>query len=348
MEEIRIAIDTFLTSGMYAPALGALALSLVCALVILPVVDGVIRFVTRKTVTDIDDKVRVVLRKPIFYSVMLIGAQTAVALAPIASSWQQTASTVLYSLLVLVIAQALVRTSREIIYGLIEVPQIGSINEQTAPLFQNVVFGVVVAAAAYAVFLIWGIDVTAWLASAGIVGIAVGFAAKDTLANLIAGIFVLADKPYSIGDYIVLGNGTMGIVETIGLRSTRIRTFDDEEVTVPNSIIANDALINKSTGPESGRVKVAVGVAYGTNMREVEKLLLAIAREHEKVLADPEPSVRFLNFGESSLDVMLSCRVRDPLDVAQTESELRFVINERFAENGISIPFPQRDVHLIK
>jgi len=348
MEWFRVVVEGFVTSSVYTPALGILMLSLVSALVILPIVDGFVKFVTRKTVTDIDDKVRRVLRKPVFYSVMLIGAQSAVAVAPVASSWQHTVSMVLYSLLVLVIAQALVRTSREIIFGLIQIPQVAGINEQTAPVFQNAVFGVVIAAALYAVFLIWGINVTAWLASAGIVGIAIGFAAKDTLANLIAGIFVLADKPYSIGDYIVLGNGTMGIVETIGLRSTRIRTFDDEEVTVPNSIIANDALINKSTGPESGRVKVAVGVAYGTDMRNVEKLLLDIAREHEKVLTDPEPTVRFLNFSESSLDVLLSCRVRDPLDVAQTESELRFIINERFAENGIIIPFPQRDVHISK
>lgn len=191
-----------------------------------------------------------------------------------------------------------------------------------------------------------GVDVTAWLASAGIIGIAVGFAAKDTLSNLISGIFVLADKPYSIGDYIVLPSGTMGIVENIGLRSTRIRTFDDEEVTIPNGVIANDALVNKSTGPESGRVKVIVGVAYGTDTRQVESLLLEMARTHEKVLAEPEPSVFFTDFGDSALTFMLSCRVADPLDVFGVQSDLRFAINETFAQEKIEIPFPQRDVHM--
>jgi small-conductance mechanosensitive channel len=124
---------------------------------------------------------------------------------------------------------------------------------------------------------------TAWLASAGIVGIAVGFAAKDTLANLFSGVFIMADAPYKIGDYVVLDTGERGEITHIGIRSTRMRTRDDVEVTVPNSIMGNTKIINESGGPyEKYRIRVKVGVAYGSDIDQVEQLLMEIAAANEK------------------------------------------------------------------
>ena len=144
---------------------------------------------------------------------------------------------------------------------------------------------------------------TAWLASAGIIGIAIGFAAKDTLANLFSGVFIMADAPYKIGDFVVLDSGERGEITHIGIRSTRLKTRDDIEVTVPNSVMGNTKIINESGGPhEKFRIRVAVGVAYGSDIDKVREVLMGVALNDEAVCADPEPRVRLRNFGPSSLD----------------------------------------------
>lgn len=331
-----------LTSNEYIQALAVMGVAFFAALIVLPFVAGVVKFLTRKTETDVDDKLIAALNKPVFNIVLLIGVLVALPIL----SLPAYSVLITKTLFVLVISKGILRVAKVLLEGASEHDRVKSINDQTLPLFNNLVLMVIILAALYAMFLVWGIDVTAWLASAGILGIAIGFAAKDTLSNLISGAFILADKPYSIGDLVVLGSGITGIVSAVGLRSTRIRTFNDEEVTVPNGIIANEALINKSTGPDTGRVKVEVGVAYGTDLAKVEEILLDIAKGNETVIEEPAPSVSFTDFGDSSLDFVLSCRVRSPLDVFGTASELRGAIHSRFAENNIEIPYPQRDVNM--
>jgi len=138
---------------------------------------------------------------------------------------------------------------------------------RTRPLFQMILKIFVIIGAIYIVLLVWNQDVTAWLASAGIIGIAIGFAAKDTLANFFSGIFILADAPYKIGDYIVLVDGTRGRITDIGIRSTRMLTRDDVEIIVPNAVIGNSQVVNQSGGPyEMFRLRVPFSVAYGSDI----------------------------------------------------------------------------------
>ena len=148
------------------------------------------------------------------------------------------------------------------------------------PLFDLVMTILIVAVAAYGLLQVWNIDPTAWLASAGIVGIAVGFAARDTLANLFAGFFIIADAPYKVGDYIVFDTGERGEVTKVGIRSTRILTRDDVEVIMPNSAMANNKVVNESGGRwERFRIRIKVGVAYGSDVDDVCELLEAVAAE---------------------------------------------------------------------
>ena len=191
---------------------------------------------------------------------------------------------------------------------------------------------------------------TAWLASAGIVGIAVGFAAKDTLANLFSGVFILADAPYKIGDYVVLDSGERGEVTHIGIRSTRILTRDDVEVTIPNSIMGNTKISNESGGPHKKfRIRVKVGVAYGSDTQKVKEILLKVADEHPEVVKNsgvPDPQVLFHSFGDSALDFELRCFIKDIDSRVTVISDLNFAIDAAFRENNIEIPFPQRDLHI--
>ena len=203
------------------------------------------------------------------------------------------------------------------------------------------------AGALYFFLLAWDINITAWLASAGIVGIAVGFAAKDSLANLFAGFFIMVDAPYKVGDFINLDGGERGRVTDIGLRSTRILTKDDMEITIPNSVIASSKIINESGGPsEKERIRISVGIAYGSDIDIVRNVLLDIAKSNPNVEEEPEPRVRFREFGESELSFQLLCWIAEPILRGRVVDELNSEIYRQFIEKGIEIPFPQRIIHM--
>ena len=225
------------------------------------------------------------------------------------------------------------------------------VQPRTLPLFDILWRAVVFGGATYFVLLAWDIDVTGWLASAGVVGIAVGFAAKDTLANLFAGLFILADGPYKLGDYLVLDDRTRGRVTEIGLRSTRILTRDEIEVVIPNSAMAASRIINESGGPhEHERVRIDVSVEYDADLDVVEAVLLDVCRtEHHLVLDDPTraPRVRFRRFADSGIDLQVMAWIPRPEDRGVTIHMLVKAIHRRFREEGITIPFPQREVRML-
>ncbi|MEW6214412.1 MAG: mechanosensitive ion channel domain-containing protein [Nitrospirota bacterium] len=193
---------------------------------------------------------------------------------------------------------------------------------------------------------VWKISITPLLASAGIAGAAVAFAAKDTIANFFGGISIFVDRPYKIGDYIVLDTGERGEVVEIGIRSTRIKTRDDILISIPNSIISNTKIINESAPIPNFRVRIPIGVAYGSDIEIVEKTLIEIASQNENILNEPEPRARFREFGESSLNFELLCWAREPALRGLTVHELNKEIYKRFEEKEIRIPFPQRDIHI--
>ncbi len=219
------------------------------------------------------------------------------------------------------------------------------VEERTIPLFDLVMTVIIVAIAAYALLQVWNIDPTAWLASAGVIGIAVGFAARDTLANLFAGFFIIADAPYKLGDYIVLDTGDRGEVTKVGIRSTRLLTRDDVEITVPNSEMANAKIYNESGGRwVKFRIRLQIGVAYGSDVDQVVALLERVAGEHDTVCKEPNPRVRMRGFGDSSLDFELLCWVNHPADRGSVTHELYMHIYKELNREGIEIPFPQRDI----
>ena len=219
------------------------------------------------------------------------------------------------------------------------------IDARTLPLFNNVARIAIVAGAIYFVLLAWDIDVTGWLASAGIIGIAVGFAAKDTLANFFAGLFISADAPYKAGDFIVLDTGERGRVTQVGIRSTRLLTRDDVEIIIPNAVMGNAKIVNESGGPwAKERLRVPVQVAYGSDVDQVRAALLAVAEGRAGVSAEPAPRVRFRAFGDSGLSFELLCWIDEPVLRGRVLDDLLTAVYKRFQAEGIEIPFPQRDV----
>jgi small-conductance mechanosensitive channel len=201
--------------------------------------------------------------------------------------------------------------------------------------------------AVYFILVSWDINVTGLLASATVVGAIIGFAAKDTVANLFSGFFIMADAPYKPGDYINLDGGERGYVKTIGLRSTRIMTRDDIEITLPNSLIANSKIINESGGPqENERVRINISVAYGSDIDQVRSLLTEISIASENVCKNPVPRVRFRSFGDSGLIFQLLFWIEKPEDRGCIIDEINSIIYKRFNNENIEIPFPQRALHI--
>ncbi|MFC1836278.1 mechanosensitive ion channel family protein [Thermodesulfobacteriota bacterium] len=162
----------------------------------------------------------------------------------------------------------------------------------------------------------------------GIGGLAVALAGREALSNIIGTVMIILDRPFNLGDYIVLAEGQRGEVTQVGLRSTRIRTRDDILISIPNSVIANAKMINESAPVSMSRIRVKLGVGYGSELKKVEQTLLSVAEQNEMVLPYPAPRIRFRGFGDSTLEFELLCWIDLPEQMGRTIHQLNWAIKE--------------------
>lgn len=191
-----------------------------------------------------------------------------------------------------------------------------------------------------------GININAVLAASAGLLIGIGLALQTLFQDIISGVFILIDKTVHVGDIIEL-EGKVGRVEEIKLRTTRAVTIDNKVLVIPNHLYLTNSLYNWTQNGTNTRESVLVGVAYGSDVELVKKLLLQVALENENVLEFPEPLVLFTDFADSSLNFKLVVTIDNSFQAAIPKSELRFAIDKIFRANNISIPFPQRDIHVI-
>ena len=289
------------------------------------------------------------VRLPIMVSVVFIAISAILTMQfDLPDSFLLYANRTLTSINIIIWGQFIYRSSQYALKYQSGLQRAGSfIKPQTLPLLDNLSAVLIVLVIVYMLFLTWNINMTAWLASAGVIGIAVGFAAKDTVANVLSGVFIMADAPYKIGDYIVIDNTERGKVTQIGLRSTRILTRDDVEINIPNSIIANGKVVNQSSGRfVSMRLQVPISVSYDSDIDQVRALLLDIAANEPNAQQDPEPLVRFLGFGASGLDFSLRVWIADPEIRTRVLDSINVQIFKRFAQAGIEIPYTKMDLYV--
>jgi len=190
-----------------------------------------------------------------------------------------------------------------------------------------------------------GFRLDALLAASAVVLVGIGFGLQNIAQNFISGLILLIEQPVRHGDFVKVG-GTLGTVDDIGLRATHIITRDEVTIIVPNSALVSAEVVNHSRPTTSLRIRVPVGVAYGTETELVTKALLEVARANPGVLDDPSPEVRLEDFGESALGFALLCWIAHARDDLRVASALRFAIEKAFRRDRIEIPFPQRDVHI--
>ncbi len=188
-----------------------------------------------------------------------------------------------------------------------------------------------------------GVPPTSLFAVLGAAGLAVGLALKDSLSNIASGVMLIVLRPMRDGDHVVVA-GQEGIVDEIRIFQTRIRTFDERVVTVPNSTITTAPIVNYSTLPNR-RLEITVGVGYGDDLRKAQDLLLQIAKGNPNILETPAPFVQVTNLGESTVDLMLFAYATNANFGAAKSVTLEQIRNQ-LLENGLNIPYPQRDLHV--
>jgi small-conductance mechanosensitive channel len=192
-----------------------------------------------------------------------------------------------------------------------------------------------------------GVNVTAVFAASAALLIGIGLALQTLFQDIISGVFILVDQSVHVGDIIEI-DGKVGRVEEIKLRTTRAVTIDNKVLVIPNHLYLENSLYNWTQNGSLTREAVEVGVAYGSDVQLVKKLLLQAAKTHPSVISSPEPTVVFTNFGDSALEFKLVFTLADSFKAQFPKSDIRFEIDKLFREHNITIPFPQRDVHLIQ
>ena len=312
------------------------------------VLRGLLRY-TSRTKTDYDYIVVSELRLPVVLTAGLAGVYLLTQIPSVTESVLITEAQLdtffgKPSLSIIVLGWAF--AANRIVNRLVEEVKDKGSRFDFAPVLSNVWTLVVLVGTIGVLLSVWEYSIAPLLGAAGIAGIAIGFAARDTVANFFGGISLYFDDTYKLGDYIELASGESGTVVKVGIRSTTLLTRDEVLVVVPNSALNAAKVINQSAPQRRRRVKVPVGVAYGTDIDEFEALVEDIAAAEPLVLDSPKPRMRFRTFGGSALEYELLCWVGAPTRGAKARHKLNREIYKRLAAADIEIPFPQQDVHL--
>lgn len=328
-----------------------IVLWLVIASFIYYVVDPLAGHFTKKTKTELDDRIREIVRLPMFAIIVMFGLVDSLSIINI--SQESHIWIVLLYQVFLVVILAIVAYQifdRVVIYYAERWSRQTEteIDDVLVPLFHKLGIIVIPIIALGAILSIFGMDLTLLVASMGVIGLVVAFAVQETLGNLFAGMQLLLDRPFKIGDIIELDSGEICEVKKIGLRSTTVyNTADHEIIVVPNNDMVNKKVINYSRPDMRRSMNAEIGVAYGSDLEKVKRILLNIAIQHPDVIKEDGkmPYVRLARFGDSSVDFKLWYWV-EVKKMWRVASEVRQAIYDSFMAEGIEIPFPQNVVTL--
>ena len=200
---------------------------------------------------------------------------------------------------------------------------------------------------------ILGVNVMPFVAGAGVLGVAVGFAAKDTLSNLIAGVLLIIDRPFEVGDRIEVwsapkNSATWGDVVDIGFRATKIRTTDNIVIIIPNNEIMMRDIINYTTLDGKIRVRINIGIAYDADIEKAKQLIIEVAGSASWISDQPPPKVEVINFGASSVDLQARVWIKNARRRMDTITYITDGVKAAFDREGIEIPYPKRDIHIVR
>ena len=306
---------------------------------------------TSFTSTDLDDRILVRITPPASLLVVFAGLYYAVGSLPLADRAQVAVSGVTFVIMVAICTNIAYRATDELLTwyaGHLAARHGEGLDRQVVPLLEKLITIFLVGTALIIVFKYFGYDILSLVTALGIGSLAIGMAAKDTLANMISGFTLMIDRPFRIGDRIQLRDGNWGDVTDIGLRTTKIKTVDNTLLIIPNSDLCNTTVINMAFPDVRAKGRINIGVAYGSDVDGVKGLLVEIARSVPEVLHEPAPEASFVSFGDSALNMSLFFWVDDYTRVFPTTDKINTLIDRRCKEQGVVIPYPTRTVLLEK
>lgn len=309
------------------------------------------RRLTAFTSTDLDDRVlkRVLPYVSRLFAVM--GVYLAIRSLPLPEKLILIASGIIYIILVVIVCNLIYHLFGELLkwYAAGQEDTSGAaMSRQMLPVAEKIVSLFLMCAALIVVLKHFNYDIFSLVTALGIGSLAIGMAAKDTLAHMISGFTIMLDRPFRIGDRIQLLGGQIGDVTDIGLRSTKIKTMDNQLLIIPNSDLCNTMLTNQAFPNSRAKGRINIGVGYGSDVDLVKRLLVTTAGEVEDVLADPPPEAYFAGFGDSALNMALFFWVEEYGTLFAVTDKINSLILKRFGENSIEIPFPTRTVKMEK
>ncbi len=351
MELVKI-INTLDSHNPLVSFLVIVALSIILARVTYWLMGTHLTILTRRTQSDLDDKIIENLKSPLYYTIIIVGFWFGLDRYVVDLVNPEYSDELMRLAIILLIVVSTVSVAR-ILNTLIErvakkvTKKAKSTLDEEAIPFVLKIFDIVIYLIAFMIILDQlGIPITPLVASLGIFGVALGFGAKDIVSNLLAGFLILFDRPFMRGERIEIG-GISGDVVDIGLRSTRLKTEDNKLVVIPNTSIITENVTNYAQPNPHIKLMIDYGVAYGSDVDRVKETILDVANKSKNVLKEPKPEVYFMEFGESSLNFKLVCWMAN-FRSFPVKDELNTKINDRFKKEGIGIPFPTRTIHLEK
>jgi small-conductance mechanosensitive channel len=344
------------TLGIQAPYLTIalrVTLTIVGFLLAWLILRQVLKFIEKRmrkiNLIEIQEQLFKIFRKALFYALVLVAGSYIIGLLNIA-----LLEKIFHALFVILFAGP----SKNFLIVTIRYLQ-SRVAHKTDSKIDDIVFDLLIRFADFIIYAvaiiialdILGINVMPFIAGAGIVGLAIGFAAKDTLSNLISGILLIIDRPFEVNDRIEVwsapaDSATWGDVIDIGLRATKIKTTDNIVIIIPNNEIMRRDIINYTIISEKIRVRINIGIAYDADLQKAKNAILQVAQTTEGVADDPPPKVVVRNFGESSVDLQLRVWIHDARKRMDTISYITDKVKEAFDREGIEIPYPKRDIFI--
>mgnify|MGYP000090654397 CR=1 FL=1 len=335
----NVAVESLQTVPIWGQVLLILTGSVVAAKAIELLAYGIISRSARLTGRNYSNIFNDEIRTPLYLTVILAGVYVSARLLPQVRVGFFISSAAM-SILAVLWAYAAVQLGGR----LIETADGSPSGREFTPVVKNLVTFSIIIATFFFLLGTWNINVTPLLASAGIIGLVLGIAAQDALGNFFSGISLYLDKTYKLGDMIELESGDRGTVIDMSIRSTTILTQDNVAITVPNGLMNEEPVINESAPVRKRRVRLDVNIAYDSELETVKQGLLAAAEAEPMALEEPAPAMQFREFGDSAIVSQLQFYIKHPAQRGRARHAVIERIDERFREDEVEIPFPQREL----
>ncbi len=306
---------------------------------------------TAVTRTELDDRILARITPPAALLVIFAGLYYSVHYLPLPPKIQLVSSGAIFIINVIIISNIAYRCIDELIKcyaNFLTVHGKDGLDRQVIPLLEKIVIIILIGTSLIITLKHFNYDILSLITAFGIGSLAIGMAAKDTLAHMISGFTLMIDRPFRIGDRIQLNNGQIGDVLDIGLRSTRIKTLDNILLIIPNSDLCNTMVTNQAFPDHSVRGKINIGVSYNSDVGHVKNLLVLIALDIKEVLRNPAPEAFFVSFGDYALNFVLYFWVEEYNDLLSVTDNINCQIISRFSESEVEIPFPIRTIYMEK